>query len=154
MREDAGHPVVSELERHVRSLPDPRGAEETVLAHGRPFVGSARPKGYALMAIKKCFANAGRLALDGRGIYVEGFALTGTSGFPFHHAWITLDGTDAIDVTLRGATTTVAYFGIPFSTEVLRRWIAETDYWGPLLDADRPMEELMEDASRHPPEFH
>jgi hypothetical protein len=43
------------------------------------------------------------LACAERGIYVEGFAITPIFGTPFHHAWITLDGIHAIDVTLKKA---------------------------------------------------
>jgi hypothetical protein len=69
------------------------------------------------------------------------------------HAWITLDGVHAIDVTLRDPASDVLYFGIPFSLEVLERWIRKRRHWG-LLDAlDTDIDELLADAGRHPPTF-
>jgi hypothetical protein len=69
--------------------------------------------------VKQCFRNAGILADEGRGTYCEGFAL-GEHGFLVHHAWITLDGKTAIDVTLPDAPKYV-YFGIPFSGPAFAR---------------------------------
>jgi hypothetical protein len=85
---------------------------------------------------------------------VEGFASTPTGGVPIHHACLTLDGIHAIDVTLKNAPDCY-FFGIPFSREVLQRWISRRRKWT-LLDAsdpDQEIEELLQDAVREPSIF-
>lgn len=51
--------------------------ERFVLDNGVPFMGAERPEGYRKGRDKHCFANAARLAFNGRGTYVEGFATSG-----------------------------------------------------------------------------
>jgi hypothetical protein len=146
------HPVAKELSRRVTAHFGNIKVEKAVLEHGRPFTWVGRPKGYRQCAIKNCFANAGILASSERGIYVEGFAMK-PGNVLFHHAWITLDGVHAIDVTLRACTPDVVYFGIPFSPKVLGSWIAKQGHWT-LLNALNPiekLEELLADACRNPP---
>jgi hypothetical protein len=46
-----------------------------VVAHGRPYIGVDRPKGYRKRKPKQCFWNAAHLALTDRGTYVEGYAI-------------------------------------------------------------------------------
>jgi hypothetical protein len=106
-----------------------------LLEHGRPFAGIARPKGYRRQwALKSCYRNAAELAIRGRGTYVEGLAtLSHDSTLLLPHAWITVDGMDAIDQTWpRGEN--YEYFGIPFATETLARLLASRKYYGPLLE--------------------
>jgi hypothetical protein len=145
------HTVALELKRRIirgRIYGNVK-VEEAVLEHGRPFIGIERPKGYRRRAAKQCFVNAGDLAYRGRGVYVEGFAML-DNNFPFHHAWITRDGVQAIDVTLTDPGPGVSYLGIPFSLEVLERWIGKRGHWT-LLDAlDTDTEELLADARRNP----
>jgi hypothetical protein len=54
----------------------------------------------------------------------------------FLHGWITLDGTDAVDVTLPDGPEH-KYFGISFGEPALKRLMLEmtvkTGYWSPLL---------------------
>jgi hypothetical protein len=92
-----------------------------------------RPKGYRLGRKKGCFAKAGDLALLDRGTYVEGFALI--PGFLVtHHAWLTLDGTNAVDVAWRWPAPKNHYFGIAFPKTVLSQFVDRTEHWGPLLE--------------------
>src|SRR5262245_18836640 len=110
--------VLSELLRHIewaRSAGRPFEREAFVVEHGRSYIGK-RVNNFRQRARKKCFVNAGRLALERRGTYVEGFAMSPRSHAPVHHAWITLDGVHAIDVTWPNAPE-CSYFGIPFSKE-------------------------------------
>jgi hypothetical protein len=113
--------------------------EKIVLEYGRPFVGSARPKGYRRQwMVKQCFRNAGILADQGRGTYCEGVVLGPPDFlFPIHHAWITLDGKTAIDVTLPNASE-FWYFGIPFSGPAFARLhtllVIEQRVWPTYLD--------------------
>src|SRR4029077_3967187 len=117
------HAVADDLRRLSRHLPpsmEPTSAEpaRAVLRFGRAFVGIARPKGLRRQrARKQCFMNATTIALSGRGTYVEGFATSGSARAVLH-AWITLDGEHAIDLTWPDADK-CQYFGIPFSNEVL-----------------------------------
>ena len=97
--------------------------EEAIRRYGRPFTGIARPKEFRPRTIKRCFNNAGNLASAERGIYVEGFGMR--HDWLFHHAWITVDGVHAIDVTLRDTGPGVSYFGIPFSPKVFSRWLCK-----------------------------
>ena len=106
--------------------------EKAVLAYGRPFIGIARPNGFRLRAPKNCYMNAAVVAVDqGRGTYVEGLAI-GRGGL-MPHAWLTLDGTNAVDITWREPAGECQYFGIPFSAEVLRKFTRRTRTYGPLL---------------------
>ena len=66
-------------------------------------------------------------------MYVEGFAIDPNTAPPVHHAWLTLDGANAVDVTWRSLATECYYFGILFSNEILRRFTVRTKSWGPLL---------------------
>src|SRR5262245_35725576 len=94
--------VLSELHWHIewaRSAGRSFEREAAVVKHGRSYIGVKRLKNFRQRARKQCFVNAGRLALDGRGTYVEGFAMSPTSQSHIHHAWITLDGENALDVT-------------------------------------------------------
>jgi hypothetical protein len=109
-----------------------------LLEYGREFVGIPRPKGFRRqMARKKCFRNAGILMGRKMGTYCEGFVLNPPFRFPIHHAWITVDGKTAIDVTLPCASECF-YFGIPFGgpafeclhTELMR----ESRFWPVFLD--------------------
>jgi hypothetical protein len=103
-----------------------------VLSLGRSYRGAPRPKGFRRGPPKMCFQNAGRLAFSGRGIYVEGYALLGPDDdSPKHHAWITLNGSEAVDVTWAKGET-CEYFGIAVQQDDLMRWLARKGYWGVL----------------------
>ena len=103
-----------------------------VLSLGRSYRGAPRPKEFRRGPPKKCFQNAGRLAFRGRGIYVEGYALSRLDDdWPKHHAWITLNGSEAVDVTWAKGET-CEYFGIAVQQDDLIRWLTIKGYWGVL----------------------
>jgi hypothetical protein len=112
------------------------GAMQMVLAFGRPYRGIVRPKEFRHRPPKACFRNAARLAFDGRGDYVEGFAISRLGSGPIHHAWITVNGHDAIDVTW-GNPESCAYFGIVVKRSYLAEWLSQTVHWG-VLDPLHP----------------
>jgi hypothetical protein len=117
-----------------------------VLKYGRPYTATQRPRGLRIRAPKRCYANAGILAQERHiGTYVEGFAMTATQP-PFQRAWITLDGTDAVEVTLRDPPNECLYFGIPLSSETIRRFKCRTYNWGPLLDASELFQVLIDEG--------
>jgi hypothetical protein len=77
-----------------------------------------------------------RLAIEGRGTYVEGFAMSAPGQSAIHHAWITTDNVHAMDLTWTNPElfTDPHYFGIPFPLEVLTSILANsTRYWTALI---------------------
>ena len=103
----------------------------------------------------ECFLNSFYAADEELGFYVEGYALH--EGLLFQHAWITLDGLHAVEVTLRGLVSDNHYFGIPFSLEILRAEIGTRNSWHvPMLDYAFPMarmEDLLQKAIASPPDY-
>ncbi|MHC4049177.1 hypothetical protein [Bradyrhizobium sp. 25ACV] len=68
------------------------------------------------------------------------FAMVGN--LHFHHAWVTLDGINAVDVTLR-IPEEAQFFGIAFSLSGLREQILSVRQGrAPMLDAVYPLEAL------------
>jgi hypothetical protein len=145
VEESSSNPVVAFLRARVSSSPGNVAVEEAVLGHGRPYIGIRRPKNYRPRAVKRCFANAANLAFGGRGIYVEGFAVGSEDpDLVLHHAWITLDGVHAIDVTWRRQASDCHYYGIAFPNDVVRRLLLRRNYWAPVLDYwEAPFDELL-----------
>jgi hypothetical protein len=154
----AEHPIKDYLLRNVEN-PFRRPLEAALLDHGRPFVGIARPKGYRrLRRVQHCFFNSLTIATDEcgtypqGGTYVEGYAISRDGrGVPLHHAWITLDGTNAIDVTWRAPPEQCLYFGIPLPRAVLRTFICETHGAGPVLRdyEDGKVQQVLAEAGYH-----
>jgi hypothetical protein len=97
---------------------------------GRFFTPVKRPKGFRQMTVKACYYNAWRLAIYGRAQYVEGYAMSG-SGFLAHHAWVTVDGVTAIDVTWREPGE--VYFGMVFDTKAIAATAGESGIAGAML---------------------
>jgi hypothetical protein len=160
MREDANgqDPLRATLKRRIdfsreRDIGNTT-VEQAVLKYGRPFIGMGRPKGYRQRAAKNCYLNSFYLADADRGVYVEGYALL--PGHLFQHAWITIDGTHAVDVTLQDISD-CQFFGIPFSLKTILDEIrSRGDRPFPLLDHAQPMEtmeDLLRRATRSPPDF-
>jgi hypothetical protein len=105
-----------------------------VLRHGKPFTPG--PRVGRRRKPKQCYANATNFVLDRRkgnngSQYVEGFVLnTKLPIMPIHHAWVTLDGTTAMDPTLDAEN--YEYFGIVFSNETLREELVRNRFYGVL----------------------
>jgi hypothetical protein len=69
-----------------------------------------------------CYWNCQKLALANSNLtYVEGYALDTSIGFPIVHAWLLDTDSRAIDPTWNDRA---SYFGIPFSTEWVRAFLA------------------------------
>jgi hypothetical protein len=152
------NPAVRELVRKIegaRRFGGNTKVEEAVLKYGLPFIGVARPKGYRLRRKKECFLNSYYTADKELGFYVEGYALH--RDLLFQHAWITLDGLHAVDVTLRGPISDYHFFGIPFSLKILTAEICARDNWQfPLLDhafTAARMDDLLQKAVASPPDY-
>src|SRR5215831_1735265 len=82
-------------------LGQPALLERFVTRNGQPFTYTKRVgrKG----APKQCFANAATYVMRNRGVgavYVEGFVMRQDIPHPFLHAWVTFNGTEAMDPTL------------------------------------------------------
>ncbi|WLA83223.1 hypothetical protein [Bradyrhizobium elkanii] len=133
-------PIQRALRRDIRHSIGNVRLPTIVQKHGRAFRPQARPKGFRLRAQQQCFLNSFHLADAERGIYVEGFAMV--NGQHFHHAWVTLDGVHAVDVTLRSPEE-AQFFGIAFSLPTLRKQICGVRKGKlPMLDPYQPMETL------------
>lgn len=133
-------PIQRALRLDIQHLPGNVRLQTIVLKHGRAFAPQRRPKGYRLRTQKECFLNSFYVADAGRGTYVEGFAMV--NNLHFHHAWVTLDGVHAVDVTLR-VPEEARFFGIAFSLAGLREQILSVRKGRvPMLDVLYPMEAL------------
>ena len=105
---------------------------EDLKRRGRYYVAAPRPKGYRLGARNQCFYNSAMAARKGKGQYVEGLFYS-PRFLTIPHAWITTDGRNAIELTLRD-TEGALYFGIEFDARTIARAIIEKNYWyGPQL---------------------
>src|SRR5260370_18694868 len=117
--------------RHCHDGEARRSYQRAVFDHlctnGKLFTGIKRPKGFRQMRRKDCFRNSQSLAIDGRAIYVEGLCV-GRLGIAFAHGWLTLDGAQAIDVTLPDAKS-YAYFGIALDAVALAPALCKSGYF-------------------------
>lgn len=125
------NPVLLQLKKEVtfidrRGLGDCR-AHRFVMETGRTFRATPRPKGFRHQrAVGQCFKNAASATLAGRGIYVEGFAMS-ASGVPVLHAWLSVDGESVIDQTWRDPAN-CWYFGIPFTAAAVAKMCLRGTY--------------------------
>ena len=112
----------------LSSIPNPSDAERFVLAHGREFQSKPRPQGMRKRRVGLCYQSAYRIAIGGHQsaihgasfYYVEGFAMGHGFDVFIQHAWLTTDGTDAIDPCIPDASLGT-YIGVPFSTRAAGR---------------------------------
>ena len=128
-------------------------AEELVINYGRPFAAAKLPRGFRRMMRKQCFRNSFILASEERANYCEGFVWPKGSGVGavFHHAWVSVDGSTAIDPTLIEPEKHL-YFGVQFSYESFCRLaIAGYGKYGflnPPLDKDLLFELIKADQQK------
>jgi hypothetical protein len=111
-------------------LGHPAMLDRFILRNGKPYTPAKRVgrKGEP----KNCFGNATKYVLRNKGpIYVEGFVVSNTVPWPIHHAWVSLNETDAMDLTLESEN--YQYFGVPFDTDTLRKELVRNGHYG-LLD--------------------
>ena len=101
-----------------------RQIQRTVGAGGHEFIPADRFMRYSNPSLNdnKCFANAAGLVLGDRddmkgSRYVEGYAIDPTMRAAIHHAWITLDGIHAIEVTWEKPGK--FYFGVEYGRKVI-----------------------------------
>ena len=122
--EIAREEIFADLEQRLRFFQDKQPTAQwcsnmrAVIDYGRPYVGINRPKGYRKRKAKQCFWNAARLAINDCGTYVEGYASLPIGGPALHHAWVTLDGVHAVDVTW-DAPADCHYVGIAFPKKIV-----------------------------------
>lgn len=109
--------------------------ERFVLRNGKEFKPRKRigRKGKAGL----CYMNAAHAVFKheftGKPMtYVEGFVINKKMAFiPIHHAWVTTDGTDAMDPTLNAEE--YEYFGVEIKTSELRKELVRNKVYG-ILD--------------------
>ena len=123
----------SSLRRMVdgwESLGHPALLERFVLRNGRAF--TPRKRIGRRRKARHCFQNSTHFISEQDGEYVEGYV---DCIIPIHHAWVTINGTDAMDLTLKD-TEDREYFGVVFSREVLWEEMLKTGHYG-ILDTTR-----------------
>jgi hypothetical protein len=103
-----------------------------VLAHGRSFVPTPRPRDVRKRLNRRCYANAVNFVqLDDEAYdYCEGWAVP-LSGPPVQHAWVSKSGTDAMEFTWR--IPGLAYFDVLLPDRLLSSALLGTGVFGPLL---------------------
>ena len=110
----------------------PNLPNDFMLAHGREYAFNAESFAGPRAERKQCYANATHLALYNNDLtYVEGYV--SIHGVPIEHAWcVDADGV-VVDPTIEDVGQVLAYFGVPFKTEYVKRAIIMNDVYG-LLD--------------------
>jgi hypothetical protein len=66
---------------HYQGMPD------FILREGQFFEPRPLPAGIEYLAIRHCYKNAFRTALEERYVYVEGYAVSASHKLPILHAW-------------------------------------------------------------------
>jgi hypothetical protein len=111
-------------------LGHPALLERFVLRNGKAY--KPRKRIGQKRKAKQCYANAADIALyKGGGTYVEGFAVNNKFALPLLHAWITVDGADAMDPTLDAKD--YEYYGVAFDKDTLLKEMLRNGHYG-LLD--------------------
>ncbi|MEM9944198.1 MAG: hypothetical protein AAF939_21765 [Planctomycetota bacterium] len=110
-----------------------RSIGQFVHLHGQAFAPNSLPKGVGVGKFGVCFANAYRMLKrhgSSKGlIYVEGYAVSSTSGQAHLHAWCVNKERVVFDSTWRNAN---SYFGIPFKTDYVQEVISQRERKGDL----------------------
>jgi hypothetical protein len=107
-----------------------------LLKYGRPFYMNDKTFAGKRGQIKGCFMNSFNLVMRNPGLtYVEGKCHIGV--LPIDHAWVITKDGRVIDPTLRqregSRVTPHGYFGIPFTTDYIRKVALRSGYFG-ILD--------------------
>jgi hypothetical protein len=80
----------------------------------------------------QCYMNAAHFVFSHENAtYVEGYVIGKTLPIPIHHAWVTINGTDAMDPTLDAEK--YEYFGVPIDIATLRKELIRNKVYG-ILD--------------------
>ncbi len=128
--------------------------QKLVLKYGRQLFPVARPKGIRQRTRKQCFNNSFHIANDGRGFYVEGFAMKGglRLHLAFHHAWSTRDGIHAFDTTLVDNSDCL-YYGIVIPFELLYEHFRDGKTVLDYSTSYEEMETALQHALSSPPDY-
>jgi hypothetical protein len=120
---------------------------EFIQRHGKFYEGQKRPKGIRKGVVKECFSNSQKHLLglyDTRKYrYVEGFAASLEVGFPIYHGWlVNVETGKVLDLTWRKPEESV-YFGVMFKTDFVNSVVAQTGFWGSLIDSPQDRWKLL-----------
>ncbi len=111
-------------------MKNPSLLERFVLRNGKQY--KPRRRIGRRRKANECYGNATNFVLGKEGVYVEGFAIHAKRPIiAFHHAWVTINGDDAMDPTLDARD--YEYFGVAFDKETLCDEIINNGVYG-LLD--------------------
>lgn len=102
-----------------------------ILEHGREWESQRLPAGYPAGIPRGCFGNSQKILFskaaqrDGL-VYVEGYACSGSLGFPFptEHAWLVDPEGRVVDSTWEDPEIST-YFGVPFNPEYVARTVRQ-----------------------------
>jgi hypothetical protein len=123
---------IAEADDDIKGEGSRRGAIRCLEA-GRFFTYRPLPDDFLPLARGECFSNAQEITLHRGCDYVEGFAGLKGDERAIHHAWNTMDGTGALDVTWRvpnRARENMWYFGISIPPRIVAEALV------PLSDRD------------------
>jgi hypothetical protein len=135
---------LAEITGYLEMIADLEGSSRAfatfTLEHGQEWQSQPFPHEYPSGIPRRCFGNSQDILFsdawqsDGL-VYVEGYACSGSLGFPFptHHAWLVDAEGRVIDPTWEDPETST-YFGVPFRTEYVARTIREAGVSCSMLD--------------------
>lgn len=99
------------------------------LEHGREWESQELPFGYPAGVPRGCFGNSQKILFSKAAkhedlVYVEGYACSGSLGFPFPtaHAWLVDPEGRVVDTTWEDPAIST-YFGVPFNPEYVARTV-------------------------------
>jgi hypothetical protein len=125
------HDILTESVANWEVLGHPALLERFVLRNGKAF--TPRKRIGRRYKAKECFANAtNNILMNTKNIYVEGYAIHKDFPLPILHAWVTINGDDAMDMTLESPLD-YEYYGVAFQREKLLSEIIRNRCYG-LLD--------------------
>lgn len=132
-------PLPESIDEYLRMMVKLYGDQPSpasfLLEHGRHYRTTPETFAGRRDPPRRCFMNAALRAIAGEGTYVEGIAAW---LIPFDHAWVVDAEGRVVDPTLRARDPDeVAYFGVPFETEFLRKRLIKRGVYGlfcPLFD--------------------
>lgn len=108
-----------------------------LLDHGRAFQVTDKTYAGKRDAMKQCYSNAGRRALDPNTklFYAEGYVTS--VGIPIPHAWLVNAKGEVFDPTLRDNDEDHggrAYYGLAFDRRWMSKALLQSQVWGLLTD--------------------
>ena len=133
--------ITDMLEMIDKVTNDNRCFASLLLSKGALWTAAEKPEEFERLQSRQCFGNAQSQVLKdyrkGRALftYVEGYACSGSLGFPFptHHGWLVDKNGTVIDQTWENPKEST-YFGIPINTSYLVEKEKKFDVYASVFD--------------------